>query len=409
MTRNVALLLAVGGALALSMGAAAQGMPPGHPPTNQAGDDDLQNAMLGPLPDRSHPDPTLPARSITVEVRDERGQPLRNIEVSLITMFSSIAQGDSKASQRAVTGPSGEVHFTDLDTALRFTYAIQVTREGARYGAEPFRLGQTGHRVILHTYPVTSDMRDGFVGVQVLASIGLREGHFDIQSVYRVLPLNRKTFAPKNLAWSIPDGAQAVDLGEQPGDGKVEVKDGKIHLLGTYPPGQNQVGFTYQIPHKNSEFQLIDFGLPPHVTNFVIVVEKTPTMGLSIPGFEIIESKDQGGKDLLVARKTMHAGEAQLTHLPVELSGLPTIGPGRWYASGLALLLTAGGMGLALSRRNRGPGESERDRRQARDVLLDEMVLLETAFAREEIGPHTYEQTKREILLALSRLDDVTA
>src|SRR5690606_15548559 len=147
------------------------------------------------------------------------------------------------------------------------------------------------------------------------------------------------------------------------------------------------------------------FGLPPHVTNLVIVVEKTPGLSLSIPGFDIQETTHENNKKIFVARKTLQAGEPPLSQLKVELRGLPTIGPGRWYASGAALLIGLGGLGLALSRSGQSREESERDRSRARRVLLDEMVLLERAFAAEEIGPRTYEQTKREILLALSRLD----
>jgi hypothetical protein len=50
----------------------------------------------------------------------------------------------------------------------------------------------------------------------------------------------------------------------------------------------------------------------------------------------------------------------------------------------------------------------QRDR--ARDTLLDEMLLLESAHRDGAVGPRTYEETRREILVALARLEpDATA
>ncbi len=400
------LVVALGacGVLCGLTGRAIAQAPPGHPPVNHPMAA-AERSWMSPLPNRSAPDATLAKGTIVVEVRDERGNPLPGAEVGLVTMFASIAQGDRQNLQKSRADANGQVTFAGLDSSVRNSYGIQVQRDGATYSLAPFRLAETGHRAVVHTYPVTSSMQQAFVGIQVLSSLALRGGHFEIQAMYRVMPLNRMTFRPENLRFELPEGARAFDTGEQSDEGKVVIEDGYVALAGHFPPGQNEVAYTYQIDHENAETRVIDFGLPPHVTNLVIVVEKTPGLSLSIPGFDIQETTHENNKKIFVARKTLQAGEPPLSQLKVELRGLPTIGPGRWYASGAALLIGLGGLGLALSRSGQSREESERDRSRARRVLLDEMVLLERAFAAEEIGPRTYEQTKREILLALSRLD----
>lgn len=391
-----AVLLMIGGA-SFSTAAGAQ---VAHPPNPEQVARGLREAEQS----RSAPDLALPQGTIVVQVLDEKGQPRANAEVVLLRVFESIAQGRSEEKTYKKTGPSGEVVFSDLEASLHHNYAAGATFEGASYSVEPFRLAKTGHRVVLVTYPVTSDIQQAFVGIQALFSLTFSSGTFRVETLYRVMPLGKVTWKPENVSVNLPAGAKALDLSNAQGNAFLKDLGGRVGLQGSYPPGQTQLVYTYQLERKNAASQTISLSMPPHVTNMVVLVEKTPGLSISIPGFDSIEEAESpDGKRMFVGRRTMRPGQPPVAQLPVELTGLPVVGPGRWYAVGIALLLGALGLGYAASSSPTKPRVVERKR--ARKVLLSEMVVLEKARQAEEIGPRTYEQAKQEILLALSRLE----
>jgi hypothetical protein len=318
---------------------------------------------MGPPRDVSQPDPLVSPGTIRVQVVDGSGDPAQDAEVELITQFQSIELGNSEKSARRPVPPAGEISFSGLDSALRYSYVVRVRSGGALYQVAPFRLGKTGHQVLIHIYPTTSDLRQAFVGFRGLTFVQLREDVFHISAMYRVLNMSNLTYLPRGIDIQLPKDAEAVDVENKVGDAGFERDGDKVRLVGTFPPGH---------------------------------------------GFRAAESTlGPDGKKVLFAQRVMQPGENEMRRVRMELSGLPVVGPGRWVAAAVAASIGLFGLGLGMRRRAAKTAGDEQEQLLARQVLLQEMKLLELAHSREQIGPRTYEQTRREILLALARLEPV--
>ncbi len=357
--------------------------------------------------DRSFVDETLPEGTVVVEVRDESGRPLKGAKVRLLTHFQSIAEGNDEDVTEKTTGASGEARFDGLDPAIRFSYAIAVERQGASYDVPGFRLSKAGQRVIVHTFPVVRDPRDAFVGIQVFITVRVNDDLLRVDGGYRVINMSRTTWKPEPIFLELPDDAQGVEAELTMGDAGFEDAPGGMNLVGTFPPGQKDLAFAFHVPNTNTETRSIEMAVPPHAVDVNVLIEQAPGMGLSVsPGFEPTESRvGRDNKKVLLTRRVMRPGEGQLSKIVIELSGLPVIGPGRWIATLVALCVALLGLVAALLKKRETDDEKVEQRDRARSTLLDEMKLLERAHREGEIGPRTYEQTKREILMALARLE----
>jgi hypothetical protein len=137
-----------------------------------------------------------------------------------------------------------------------------------------------------------------------------------------------------------------------------------------------------------------------------VIAETAPGMTLNVPGFEPVqEARGPEGTKVLVTRRAMTPGQGLLQTIDVQLSGLPMVGPERWYAVALAIALAAAGLWFATGPARRSQlGRS--DVRKARKLLLEDLAALEQAKQRELVGPQTYERARRDLLQALARLED---
>ena len=396
---------ALGAVLLMSPLARAQ-TPPDHPPVGHP-----TNMNGGPAADGSAPDPNVPPGTVEIEVLDEQNRPALGAEVELVMNVQSIEEGNSQRSTKKPVPPDGKVVFGNLESGLRITYAVRVKSQGGTYDVPAFRLSNVGQKVTVHVFPTTSDINQAFVGFRGLAYVQMREDFFHISAMYRVMNMGRQTFVPNNVTISLPAGAQAVDVQEKAGDAGFEkIGDHKVRLVGTFPPGQRDLQFTFQLENQNEKELAFELGAPPHLAEQRILVEDIPGMELSVAGFGPAETTTgPDGKPVLFAQKIMQPGQAELSSMRIELSGLPTVGPGRWMALSLALLVALGGLIMAFLQKNKRSDEQLEQKKVAREVLLREMQLLESARAMDKIGPRTYEQTKREILLALARLEQPSA
>jgi hypothetical protein len=162
----------------------------------------------------------------------------------------------------------------------------------------------------------------------------------------------------------------------------------------------------FRLPAGRSESESFPFTLPPNVAELRVITEYAPGMSLNVAGFEPVqEARGPEGTRVLITRRMAPPGEQALSSLTVELTGLPTIGPERWYAVGAATLLALSGLWFA-RRTRKGEKPNSGEVRQARRLLLGDLGALEAARAQGEIGPETYERARRELVLALARLED---
>jgi hypothetical protein len=121
-------------------------------------------------------------------------------------------------------------------------------------------------------------------------------------------------------------------------------------------------------------------------------------MELSVEGFPAARStKDGMGQRALATEKQLRREDAPLKSMHVEIRGLPTEGPAKIFAT----LLAAGGVALGIALSTRKP--PQRDVRAERARLLADLEALERAHAAGDVGPKTYERSRREILDDIAR------
>jgi hypothetical protein len=121
---------------------------------------------------------------------------------------------------------------------------------------------------------------------------------------------------------------------------------------------------------------------------------------LRVAGFPDAERRtDAQGQRLLLTEKQVRRDEP-ISSIHITLDGLPTPGPGRIVATGLAGLMVALGFSLALGGTTRPTLASNDKVRRAQ--FLAEIEDLERARQEGHIGPKTYERTRRELIDAVA-------
>jgi hypothetical protein len=97
----------------------------------------------------------------------------------------------------------------------------------------------------------------------------------------------------------------------------------------------------------------------------------------------------------------------KLSSFTIQLTGIPVVSDGRWFAVILALGFAFTGMLAARGTFDRGlstKGTSEDDRRAARELILQQLVDVERARAKGALGPKAYDELHRKLVDALARL-----
>lgn len=387
-------------------------LPPGHPPIAAPGADaaGAANPHGSTTADSSQPDPDLPPGTIVAQIVNAAGQPIAGREVRLGVLRQSVAEGESRSFQSAVSSETGEVRFAGLQTETAFSYRVTLKEGEAEYASPPFNLRpEAGQRVLLHIYPVTTELRGTMVGMRGIVVVETRDDVFQLEMMLRIFNVGRTTWVPKDVSFALPEGTKGFVANETMTDVRVKL-DGErnVQLLGTYTPGQHDVTFRFQVPNNHTERREISFDLPPRVAELRIIAAAAPGMSMSVPGFEAAEpSVGNNGERMLVTGRQLRPGDPELEAVTIQLSGIPTPGPGRWIAAALALLAALGGLAGYLRRSpvNGGSALPAQDAAAARSRLLDELVDVERAHRQGEIGPKTYERARRALVDALTRLE----
>ncbi|HTQ03363.1 MAG TPA: hypothetical protein VMI54_05885 [Polyangiaceae bacterium] len=376
---------------------------PGPMPASHAGFTAHQTA-----PDTVDPAPDLKAGSIEATLLDPDEHPLPNLDVRLGIMFNKVAEGESRSEKNTQAGPDGVAHFDGLQIGSAYAYRVTVRRGAALYASTPFNLKEAGGmRVTLHVFPVTQDLNSAAVGMRGFFYIETRDEVFQIEGLFRVINLGRTAWVPQDVVIGLPDGWKAFSAGESMYDSKFEAVEGRgARLVGTYPPGQRDVNFRFQVPKEAASSATFRFTPPPRSAEIRVIAVANPAMGLEVDGFEPPQvSIGPSGDRVLVTRKLAARGETQVAPFTATLTGLPVPGPGRWIA--ILIALAFGGAGWAAAAGKWRFVSTERiqtDKARARELLLDELVALTRAKERGEVGPQTYERTHRALMDALARI-----
>jgi len=353
--------------------------------------------------------PGLEAGSITATIVNDRGIPLAGQQVRLGILFQKIAEGEARSEKFATADAQGTVHFSGLTRGSDHAYRVTVQAGPASYQTSPFNLRQDmGQRVILHVYPATSEVEQAQFGMRGYLYVETRDDVFQCEALFRVFNVGQVTWVPKDVVVQLPKGFKAFKAQEGMTDVRFEQVDGVgARLKGTFPPGQNEASFRFQLAKGTDDTLTFRMGLPPHVAEMRVIAEASSTMNLEVEGFQPpVPAANNNGQRVLVSVKQLLRRDEELKEFVATLSGIPTPGNGRWLAIAIAFCLVVGGV-FAANGAFDDAGEGKdlaADKKRAREVLLRELVALEAARRQERIGPRSYEQSRSALIDAIARL-----
>jgi hypothetical protein len=384
----------------------APAMPPGHPPTTAS---PHGASPHGAAPqDQILNDPALPPGVIEAQIVDAQETPVPNLEVRLGIMFQKISEGESRSQKTLKSSASGIARFEGLATTSEYSYRVTIKNGAAEYASAPFNLNERmGQRVILHSYPVTSDPESIVLGMRGTVYVEPRDDIFQFEVFFKVFNMGTAAWVPSDAIMRLPEGFKAFSATESMFDAGFVAEEGRgARLKGTFPPGQRDVSFRFQTPKSTDSTASFTIGLPPRVADLQVIALSNPQMTMSVEGFEPAqEVTGKNGDHALLTRKVLRRGERAPSQITATLGGLPVPGPGRWVASGLAALIAVLGLGIASGKLPISADErAKSDRARARELLFDELVELEATRRRGEIGPRAYEQAKALLVAAVARL-----
>ena len=390
----------------------SQPLPPGHPPVDgtavpqhrsqfpQSGADEAQD---------------VPAGTIVVRVVDVRGGPVPGATVRL----GAMREGERDTPREAVTGSDGEARFDGLPAGSGIAYRASTDVDGARFGAMPFQLGdRVGYRVQLVRFDVGHDGR-GVLLWDAHVEMRFRDDRLMVVERMRIANLSGMavgderprpaTYVPTNgLSFALPAGYTAFNTQASMDDVRVATEGDAAMLRGSIAPTEDQpteVTFQYQVVLRGGEVSL-RLGLPLPVVNAMVAVEAPRGLSVHVAGMPAAELREGQGDRILFTGVTRQPNDPALSTIDIRLEGIPSpAGPGRTIASGAAALLVLGALGSTLRRGGASKGKRTKAEIEAeRDRALDEVRELTRRRDTGEVGPVTYEERRREVVLWLASL-----
>jgi hypothetical protein len=317
-------------------------------------------------------------------------------------IHQSVAKGESREHKETSSDARGNAWFDGLETGSGIAYRLTVQKEGATFAAPPFQLSaQKGMRVVLHVYPVSRDVQDALIVMQGVLFMEVKDDRVQLEEAFTVFNLGKVAWVADGVLIRLPEVFTALSAQQTMSDqgvDSVEKQGGRIH--GTFAPGRHEIQFRWQLPYSGEKLVEFEAGLPPHVAVMRVIAGASRGSKLGVAGFPDAERRtDAQGQRLLVTEKQVRRDEP-LSTVHVSLDGLPTPGPGRIVATGLAGLLVALGFAFGVRRSTEGTGPSGDKARRSR--LLAELADLERARKQGDVGPKTYERARREIIDAIA-------
>ena len=358
------------------------------------------NDVFQPPEDGSTDDRRLPVGTLDVQIADPDGRPMPNITVTLGILFNSVAKGESAKRVTATTNDQGIVHWQGLDTGTAMAYRPMVITDDATFSVMPFRLSdKTGTRAILHVYPTESSVDKALVVTQTVLYAEIKDDRIQIQEAYKIYNFGKTAWVPKDLVVPLPENFTAFSTQQGMNDiGLDAIPKQGVKVHGTFNPGQQMLEFRWQLPYNGEGELHFDVGMPPHTAAARVIAPANRDMKLEVPGFPPPQAiTDEQGQRSLLTEKQLRREDPVLKSVGIDIKNLPTEGPAKLIATFLAVA----GIGIGLVMGTKKP--ANRDRKAERDRLLAELAGLEKAHQDGDVGPKTYERSRREILDAIAQ------
>ena len=388
-------------------------LPPGHPPTGGS----AGHGAMGQGPqDVVRQDASVEVGSIEVTIDDGEGKPVADVPVTLAIKYETVEEGARESTIPAKSDAEGRVRFTGQKTGRAYQYRVVANRDGASFPSRPFGLSQqSGMRVVLHTYAPITRLEEVPLVVDAVVMLELKDGNIAITHLLRMVNLGKNAFITQGIVMPLPSDASAFKEEESSDGIGVEQEGSSLLLKGTFPPGQSEATYRYQVPIDGSALR-VRLSLPPRVVASRIMLGASPDMSLEVAGYpaaavnrvgegkRVLETGQridiQGGMEGLLSDVAPHM-------LDIRIGGIPTPGPERMIALFLVGLVVAAGAYHTYRNREQDQGldtDQRDDLIEARTALLNEMATLERARKAGDVGPQSYERLRNALLDALARI-----
>lgn len=377
--------------------------PPGNPAAPHAG---MPN-MFQPPPDTSDEDPTLPAGTLVVDVKDADNRPIPNVPLVLTTLHQSVAKGQSKDNRPIQADANGRVRIDGLEIGSAVSYWVKDVVGPATFASIPAQLNASrGVHAVVHAYAVTQSLETAVIVVQGVIYFEVKDDRVQVEEAMTFFNFGKTAWVPDNFIIKLPKEFTALTSQAQMSDQGIDAVD-KVgaKIRGTFAPGRHDLDFRWQLPYDGEKDLALDVPLPPHIAIMRVMAAAGHDTKLEVDGFpEAQKRTDRQGQKVLITEKQVSRTEP-LTHVKVAIRGLLTQGPGRYYASGLALMAILTGIFMGVGPRTR----SKTGAKPARAAILKELLELERAHRKGDVGPKTYERARRELVDAIAETLEVVA
>ncbi|MEM6962506.1 MAG: hypothetical protein AAF550_12315, partial [Myxococcota bacterium] len=370
-------------------------------PRASAVDPDLvRQALEGPPPSFARPDSDVPPGAVRVQLLDVRDRPVHAHRVTL----GSLAQGERRSPQEAVTDDEGMAVFQNLDVGSSVAYRVKAAHQGAVFSTNPFRLpSDRGYLVVLRYFETTEDPR------RLLQFIGETRIEFveDRMRVVHFSQLMNPTylayvFPKEGMPVALPAGFKNFQAQEVMTDQRMVADDEGFRILGSVPPGRIQMLWGYDLDLSGESMEFVA-QIPFRTMMYTVVTEATQGLRLEVEGMPPVNKGEYQGRSVLVSQLQRRPTDPPLTEVKIRVSGIPTAGPLRTIAVAASALLFL--MGMFFRSSGSDPGRlAQQAREKRRQELMADAVALEQMHARGEVGPKFHKKRHEEIVVELTGL-----
>lgn len=362
---------------------------------------------LGSSTDTVSNSAAVPPSTIDVTVLDARSNAVAHARVALIRERHSVAQGDDQSTTELSTDDSGHARFERVDSSTDIRHRVVLLDNGLRYGTRPFALDtKLGAKVVLHAYPVVQSLKDTMIFGRGFVFFEPRDQVLAVEYVHEYQNVGHTVLAADNVALTLPQGWKAFSTSVTDPDLRVISTDSGVKLAGAIAPGRHSVAFTFQIPTANRERLAVTVDLWPNTAESQVATLARPGLELTAEGFPSASVREGTARQpLLWTGRSFTQDRSAPRSIQVELSGLPTVGPGRWVAVALAALLAGTALLISLFNRRSAPQSDSATNvgLQAQERIVDELVALERAHQQGQIGDTAFADTRELLLSAFVR------
>ncbi len=357
----------------------------------------------------------LASGMVEVLVLGSSNAPESGVQVRLGIVESSIAKGDQRSAQFAVSDAQGVARFSDLQTTSAFAYRPVVERDGGKFQSTPFRLSnERGTRARLQVFPVTRSLESLRLGAVVAVYMEPKDDRIQFEELVSIYNLSKSAWLPgKSDRFLLPKGVTGFQAQEGMTDTGVEKDEDKetgevfLRLRGTFGPGEHRLMFTYQVPSEKERFEAA-VALPARTAQVRIMAARSAKLALSVAGMpDVREVSLENGTRVWGTELTFDKQDGNPSVFVAALSGLPSRGIWPAVVTTVASVLMLVAAGASFLKRKRGITGLELDELVAE--LRAEQAGLMVSRESGELGPQTFaremQKLKERLARALLRLE----